>query len=225
MEPMEIVNQVNELRQPTQLANSFNLIFWILMGVNLVIFAIVRSTNSGYIRSLFMTALYNRPLNNNLSERLDLSHFSSILLTLTYFHVLAPIIWMAMHVQDDIYMLYLALILLAMALAKLGLIAFLEFIFYDKRGLQEHRLNHLIFFQIGGIILTPLLIFTHYVSDDYVNLTLLILSGILALLVFVREIQSLIRAIQFRISIFYIILYLCTLEIIPLMVGLRVFVL
>lgn len=225
MEPIEIVRHVNEVNEPILLDDSFNLIFWILMGANLVIFAIVRTTNNGYIRSLFMTALYNRPLNNNLSDRLDLRHFSSVFLTLTYFFALAPIIWKATNIKEHIYMLYLAIILLVLALVKMGFIALLEFVFNDQRGLQEHRLNHLIFFQIGGIILTPLMIFTHYVSADYVNLTLTIFAIIVDLLVLAREIQSLIRAIQFRISIFYIILYLCTLEIMPLMVGFRVFVL
>ena len=225
MKANELIQQVSELGQPVPVDHSFDVFFWILMGFNLVVFALVKTTNPGYIRNLFVTALYNRPLNNNLSERLAIQHYSSILLNLTYFHALAPILLMGVHNSKDRHHFFLALILVGLAVIKMVIIVFLEFILNDKRGLQEHRMNHLIFFQIGGLVLTPILIFTHYISDDYVNLMLIILASIVILLVLIREIQTIIRAIQFRISVFYIILYLCTLEIIPLMVGFRVFVL
>ena len=204
---------------------TFDLYFWILMGFNLIVFALVRTTNPGYIRNLFVTAIYNRPLNNNLSERLEVQHFSSILLNLTYFHALAPIFLMSYQNSNNHYAIFLALILVGLATVKFLFILFLEFILNDRSGLKEHRMNHLIFFQIGGLILTPILIFTHYIPDDYINLMLIILTSIVLLLILIREFQTFIRAIQFRISIFYIILYLCTLEIIPLMVGFRVFIL
>lgn len=190
-----------------------------------MIFAFVRTVNPGYLRVLFSTAINNRQLVNNIREDLNLMRLSAILLNLTYFNALAIILWKAMDSKANVFILILAALLLFLALLKLIVIRVIAFLLNSKSALQEHILNHLIYFQIAGIILTPILLFTHYVPERYVNLTLTILLSLTGLFLVLREFQSLIRALQYKISIFYIILYLCTLELLPLAVGIRVFIL
>lgn len=198
---------------------------WSLMLANIMLFAFVRTVNPGYMRVLFNTAINNRQLVNNIREDLNLMRLSAILLNLTYFNTLAIILWKASESKANLFILIIGAFLLVVALLKLFVIRLLAFFLNSKSALQEHILNHFIYFQIAGIILTPFLIFTNYVPERYVNLTLTILLSIVGLFLVLREFQSLIRALQYKISIFYIILYLCTLELLPLAVGIRVFIL
>ncbi|WP_066756895.1 DUF4271 domain-containing protein [Crocinitomix algicola] len=222
MNSENIIQYVDKVGDAMPITDNFNLAFWVLMGLNLIIIAIVRTTTPGYINALFDTALHNRQLINNLREELNFKRLPAILLNLTYINAVSVIIWMATTQLENTWIYSIALILLASAIVKLLIIRLTVILTNTRIGLQEHFLNHFIFFQVGGIILTPILIFTHYIPASYVNLLLIVLTIIVALLITVRELQSLVRAIQYNISIFYIILYLCTLEIIPLLVGFRV---
>lgn len=217
----EIINYIDTVNEAMPRTDNFNLVFWVLMGFNLVVFAFVRTLMPGYIPALFDTALHNRQLINNLREELNFKRIPSILLNLTYFHTIGILIWLAVEQKNEMAIVTFSLFALGLAIIKLIIIRFTSFVTNVQFGLQEHLLNHLIFFQVGGIILTPILIFTHYIPANYVNLLLIVLAVIIALLIVLRELQSLIRAIQYNISIFYIILYLCTLELLPILIGIR----
>ncbi|MFT5823235.1 MAG: hypothetical protein ACI8ZM_004496 [Crocinitomix sp.] len=225
MEPQDFINEISQLGEPIELTNRFNLIFWALMAFNLIVFALVRTFNPGYLRLLFRTAFNNRQLINNIREDLNLRGITSLLLNLTYFTSVGIIAWKTTH--SDVHDLILILLGAALigAFIKLITIQLLIFFTTSKIGLQEHFINHLLFFQIGGIILTPILIFTQYIPASYREITLISILILLALIIIIREFQSLTRAIQHKISYFYIILYLCTLELLPLVVGIRVFIL
>ncbi|NOQ71647.1 MAG: DUF4271 domain-containing protein [Crocinitomix sp.] len=195
------------------------------MAFNLVVFALVRTLNPGYLRLLFRTAFNNRQLVNNIREDLNLRGITSILLNLTYFTCAGVIAWKT--TRSDIHNTILILVaaLFIGAFIKLIIIQLLMFFTSAKIGFQEHLINHLLFFQIGGILLTPILIFTQYIPTSYREITLIAILILLALIIFIREFQSLTRAMQHKISFFYIIVYLCTLELLPLVVGIRVFIL
>jgi hypothetical protein len=225
VEPQDFINEVSQLGDPIELTNRFNLIFWSLMAFNLIVFALVRTFNPGYLRILFRTAFNNRQLINNIREDLNLRGITSILLNLTYFTCAGIIAWKTTH--SDLHNVILILVgaLFIGAFIKLVVIQLLMFFTTAKIGLQEHFINHLLFFQIGGIVLTPILIFTQYVTASYCEITLISILVVMLLIIIIRELQSLTRAIQHKISYFYIILYLCTLEILPLVVGIRVFIL
>lgn len=225
MQSNEIVEHINTIGESVPIEDGFHPVFWSVMAFNLIVFALVRSLNPGYLQTLFGTAFNNRQLVNNIRENLNLNRPTSILLNLTYFTSLAAIIWRLMKTNQDYFILVFLAAIIVLSFIKLILIRTVSFLINVKIGLYEHILNHLIFFQIAGIILTPILIFTHYVPASYVNSVLIFLLFIVALFVITREIQSLARAVQYKISIFYIILYLCTLELLPLVVGIRVFIL
>jgi|GEM_PF-2053216 len=205
--------------------HTFNYVFWFMMAFNLIAIAFSKTLNRGYLATLFKAALSNRQLMNNVREDIDIWKATSILLNLAYFHCIAIIIWMAIGLKEGLYIFYIALILIGISIVKLFVIRIISFITQGSNGTLEHLHNHFVFYQLGGVILTPILIFTHYVPVSYVTIVLIIIASISGFLLLVREFQSLTQAFQYKISIFYIILYLCTLEIMPLLVGLRVFIL
>ncbi|WP_027419170.1 DUF4271 domain-containing protein [Crocinitomix catalasitica] len=222
MDAIELINNSNELKDSVRIVSQFDPVFWSLIAFNLIIFALVRTVNKGYISAIFSAAVYNRNIANNIRDNIDLRKPSSLLLTLTYFNAFAIIIYDVIPPINSNFILLIAIALLIGFIIKVFLIFTTIKISQTREGVIEHIYNHIIFYQATGIILTILLIFTHYVTNEYssiVNLTLLIIISAALLL---REIQSFTRGIQANISVFYIILYLCTLEILPLGVIFRI---
>jgi len=195
------------------------------MAFNLVAIALSKTFNPGYLITLFRATLSNRQLMNNVREDIDIWKTTSFLLNLAYFNCLGIISWMAIGLKNEFYILYITLILIGISVLKLFSIRLISFITKSSNGTNEHLHNHFVFYQLGGVILTPILIFTHYIPVSYVSSVLLIIVSIVGFLILVREFQSLTQAFQHKISIFYIILYLCTLEIMPILIGIRVFIL
>ena len=104
------------------------------------------------------------------------------------------------------------------------IIRLLGFIFESRDGLSEHWMNHLIYFQLVAVILTPVLALTHFLAQSVQGALFYGFAFFLVTAILVREAQSIIRALRQRVSIVYIILYLCALELIPLIVLIRVLV-
>ena len=177
-----------------------------------------------YISALFNTAIINRQLLQNTQEELKLGSTSSILLTLIYFNNLAIMFTYLAFEAYGIFMLVILGILLAAALVKWLAMWSIMFVGEYRSGVTEHGMNHLIFYQVGGIILTPVLFISHFFPNEiyhFIIIGCLIFAGVLLIY---RDIQSIGRAIKARVSPLYIILYLCTLEIMPLVLIMYAFV-
>ncbi|UKN03635.1 DUF4271 domain-containing protein [Paracrocinitomix mangrovi] len=203
---------------------NYEVIFWICMAINLLFIAIAKTLNQQYISLLFNTAIYNRYLIQNTQEELKLNSTSSILLTITYFLNLAALSSYQLAFGYNEVILYFVGTLLAASLIKWLVMWILIFVTENRSGISEHIMNHFIFYQLGGIILTPILILSHFFNENIhetIVLACLIFAGFLILF---REAQSILRALKARISILYIILYLCTLELVPLILIINVFV-
>ncbi len=222
---MEIKEIIEHLGEGDPINHAFNYVFWLMMAFNLIAIALSKTLNPGYLITLFKAALSNRQLMNNAREDIDIWKTTSILLNLAYFQCLAIISWKILEIKDPIFIFSIGIALVGISILKLIGIRIISFITNSSNGTSEHLHNHFVFYQLGAVILTPILIFTHYVPASYVNIVLLIIASITGFLLLVREFQSLTQAFQYKIPIFYIILYLCTLEIIPILVGVRVFIL
>lgn len=224
MEPHELINSATDLGNTIEVDRSFNIIFWILILVNLICLSASKSLNSSYLKSLFTTGIFNRQLLQNFQEELRLFSLSSFLLTLAYLNCLALILSMyfLQGVASESLMILggVAVVLLL----KFGVMWLTGFFAQSTAGIYEHFLNHLVYMQIAGIILTPLLIFTFYLPPGYRSIAIAVLAIITLLFLFIRELYSLARAVRSRISLLYIILYLCTLELLPLVLVIRAFV-
>ena len=215
MNEVSINSTYENLGQTTFLNDSFEWSFWVFMIFNLVCFALVKSVQNGYFKSLFRTAIINRQLLQNVQEDLKLTKYYSYLLAFTYFTSFACIL---IHFISNSYSEFAIPILgglLSITVLKWLVIWMISFVSKTNSGTTEHILNHAIFFQIGGLILTPILILTHFAPTIYQMAISIGLVAIIVLLILIREIQSLLRALKARIPALYIILYLCTLEMLP----------
>ncbi|MCH2234814.1 MAG: DUF4271 domain-containing protein [Crocinitomicaceae bacterium] len=206
----------------TTISDNSSILFWGLLIFNLIIYAIVLTNNREYFRTLFSTVVFNRYLLYNSQEVMKMENIRSRLLSFTYFTSLAACALRFIS-GDDLSIVLAALVLLGGTLLKFSVMWGLGFISKTKDGIIEHQLNHQIYFQTSSLLLSVVLIFTFALDNEQSFIVLWVILGILILGLVIREIQSLIRAVTAKVSVLYIILYLCTLEIVPLLVILRVF--
>lgn len=224
MEPVEYINKVNYVGSEQLTASNFDWIFWTLIGFNFIAIAFVRTVNTTYLSALFRTSIYNRQLYQNTQEDLRLNSVGSIVLTLAYFNCVA-LIGSNFLINAKNYFPFIALVgICLIILFKYLAIKILGVLTETKDGLTEHWMNHLVYFQISGLFLTPILFFTHFLPQTFQPQIMLGLAALVLVMIVVREVQSFIRAIRLRLSLVYIILYLCTLELIPLVVTIKALV-
>lgn len=224
MEGIDFFHTTNQLQDTVGFSNGFNGVFWGMMLANLICFAIARTTQPAYIGTLFTTGIYNRMLMQNIQGDFKINSLASTVLTLSYIIGVSALVMLAGYFKFSLQSLIIPLLVTGYIVLKLGTIKLLAYVTQTQNGLNEHFLNHLIFFQISALTITPILIFTHFLPDEIQGLVLIVTISILGFITFVRDIQSLIRAVRANISIFYIILYLCTLELLPFVVILHALV-
>lgn len=84
--------------------------------------------------------------------------------------------------------------------------------------------NIFLFNNVAGLILLPIVTLTYYSHLFDPAVYMWIAGAVLALTFLLRVIKSLIMgANEARVPVFYIFLYICTLEISPVLVGVRLF--
>lgn len=105
-------------------------------------------------------------------------------------------------------------------LIPLGVVSFLT----GNRSIKKENVYNLFLIpQFFGIIFLPIIIIGHLNAELMIPMTWLFL-GLTGLLFFYINIRGIVFAFQQGISLYYIILYICTLEILPLTVLFYAFV-
>jgi hypothetical protein len=100
---------------------------------------------------------------------------------------------------------------------KLFLFKFLDFVLLSKKKFQEYSYNIFIYNKICGIAFFPL-IFAIPFTSNYISIILIKISFIILIIMyFFKILRGIQISIQIRLSFFYLFLYLCALEIIPLL--------
>ncbi len=217
---MKSIEPISNLGEGIALTSTMDTVFWFLMGFNLVVIAIVQTLHPHHIKDLFLVT-FSKTTGNSLPE---LGRFTSVLLNFTYLTCLGVIVTKYSNQTNELILLFILLGILGVLFVKLIFIRILALLANTKKGFLDHINNHFIFFQIGGVILTPVLLFTYSAPTKYADNVLIVIAILLAILILVREFKSILTALEYKISILYIILYLCTLEILPLVIGVRVFI-
>jgi hypothetical protein len=121
------------------------------------------------------------------------------------------------------YMLLLNIIMIY-SLVRVALLRFTGFLFVKYNLFAEYIHNSFVVNKGTGIVLFPVVITAHYFPFPFVSTVLI--SGLIILLI--SFILKSIRAYQIikrkDVVLFYLILYLCTLEFLPLLLGYKVII-
>jgi len=101
-------------------------------------------------------------------------------------------------------------------LLKYSLTSALGYIFKTKGFTREYTANNIFYNSLTAILVVPMLLFSIYSTTPMI---LYFASGIILILYFIRIFRGFLIAIELRTYSFYqIILYICTLEILPVFV-------
>jgi hypothetical protein len=212
-----------------QLRNGFDN-DWMVIVFCLVVAALawIRVAFPRKHKQIINTFLYNRFVRQAMREELVLSHGSSIALTISFI-LIAGLFLMQLHnweflgfhlFADTGFVLYIKLCLLLTAIyaVKVLLMQFLQFLVRNDSGLQEYIFNTFLINKVLGMLLLPMVIGIAYMPSVaapvlfYTGLTLIGITYIY------RVFRGFVAAITNNVSNFYLLLYLCTLEILPLIV-------
>lgn len=107
---------------------------------------------------------------------------------------------------------------------KILIVRMIGFIFQNQKEVKEYSMMIFLFCNIAGLFLLPIVVCIAFVKD--VSPLYFIYSGlgIYVLLLFVRVLRGIIIGINStRVSKFYLFLYLCTLEILPFVIMVKLF--
>ena len=105
-----------------------------------------------------------------------------------------------------------------------GLIRLIGNIFEDSASVQLYLTNNHLFYFVGGILLTPLLLFVYYAGAGQTT-ALYIAIGIISIVLtirFIRGIQLILT--NSKTSKLYLFYYLCILEIVPILVMAKIII-
>jgi hypothetical protein len=177
---------------------------------------------NGFIRSSSVAAMYR--------EEYSLTSRISLLLLLNYLLMFPLFLWQVAGFFGaspdglDGFLTIVGVILLVY-FVKIISTRILGNVFQVKEATSEYVYNILLFNKTIGLLLFPiclLLAFAHQIPSEFLIWPGIVLICLILIYRFLRVI--LIGAANSSISFFYIILYLCTLELIPFVVIFKVFV-
>lgn len=206
---------------------------WILITLLLCIslFAWIYYSSSKRIKQIFNAILSNRSI-NQLSRDGDLfKERITIPLTLNYLVTFSLFVFFIIHhfanlKVNNLFTVFSFFKLLALisllVLVKWSITSFIGFVFKNNNASNILLLNGLIFNIVIGIMLIPLNIFL-----IYTNLSIsanILYFGIFTILIInaIRYYRNIIIGISYsKFSQFYLFLYLCTLEILPLLIIIK----
>ncbi|MFQ5334441.1 MAG: DUF4271 domain-containing protein [Flavobacteriales bacterium] len=191
----------------------------------------IRVKTPNYLPDLFRSVLkrdYERYAFSNISYE---ARMPGILLVINYICAMTFFAcitalnhkWTEFSTMDYSMYIYIVLAVLAYYLVKISLILLCGLLFEAMPVVKNQLFILMTFIKISGIILLPMLI--AFLIVPYVPGTSIEIAGagMLSLLFCARLLKTFQIARNNGISVSYIIVYLCTLEILPLVVLLKVF--
>lgn len=196
-----------------------------VIGVILLALLLIRYTR-GYLSQLFTLVISHKAAQKQY--RSNLQNFNRILLMLMLFSIVPATIFITYVLNSfpnqlsiDIgYELFIVVgaFLLAFSVLKSIILSIAGVLTYEERLIQELRYNGRIFVGVWGITVLPFIILLT-VSDNHEDKLILfyIIVGLCILLYILYLIRSLQLFISEKVSTFFWILYLCTLELLPVL--------
>ena len=202
-----------------------NWIFWILLA-GFVVLTMVRYYHEKRLR-LFGSSIFKRSAAIQLIRESPIySHRSFFPMLLIYIISITLLIFQSVEITSPgstegiktllVFLEFLG-IYVAFSLVKILVIWLISVTFKNKETAKEYIQNILIYNLVTGILLLPLLLLIIY---TYHELFLYLAGGLVLIMIFLRFIRGIaIGLSDSKFSLIHLFLYLCTLEILPLLVA------
>ncbi|MCK4664650.1 MAG: DUF4271 domain-containing protein [Bacteroidales bacterium] len=208
---------------------------WIIYSIILIFVLIswVRIFNSKYFKNIIKST-YNYQISKRLfDEKNAVSQRTSFILNIVYILGVSLFSFLAFNYFNfklldfsdfETFMIFIVFFI-TIYVIKLIFLKILGFVLLSTKEFSEYIHNVFIFNKFFGFFLIFLIIAIPFINENVRYF--LILSGIISFIIiyFFRVIRGLLICIKINLSIFYLILYLCTLEIFPMLILYKIFIL
>lgn len=206
----------------TSKENGSHFYLGILLFVAFVVLAFVRTSNNKAIISLGVLFLTATNVDQRLKETMRLSSFSSIGLLLNYFlvsFVCNMLLFESIGLFSAVTNLWLSL-LIPVSLFVIQFIPIYVFLFISGTNfpIVSFSANTLIGLQLNGLIYT-LIALVWILNPQWSFVLMMLFTVLLFLFAVARIIKNSYLVLTEGVAWYYIILYFCTLEILPLFVA------
>ena len=194
-------------------------IFFVLLLVSFFLIALLKGLYWKHAKLLFMGVFAQRYANQFLREE---NAFTERVNAITFFLMSINFALIILKITQSVELLSVGLILIYVSgffLFKIGLIKLLGFILKTKDLSKLAVFFSMLFDRTLGFILFPLVVLLYFFSFE-VSTIVLVISFVLFLILILMKLFWLwkIGTNSFGLPQFYIFLYLCTLEIFPLLI-------
>ena len=183
------------------------------------------TTLASAVSSFQMSAKLFRERNvlvRRVSIVLDFIYF--VMLSILVYELITHFNWVTSSLsQFNLYMLLLNIIIIY-SLVRNTLLRITAHVFLQRSLFSEYIHNTLVINKGTGIVLFPIVITARYFPFPLISLVLVIGLSILILSVIWKSIRAYQIIRRKNVVLFYLILYLCTLEFLPLLIGYKVII-
>lgn len=196
------------------------ILYFLLVGF-LILLAYVRAYENTYLQELFR-AFSDINFIEHLKRQGKLKYrLGNFVLDLIYLGTISIFIF-KIQFSGVLTIGQVFLWVLGYLVIKIIFAALVGIIFYGYNGVKLF-VNHLmVFYRIVGVILLPLVFISAFLEKPYQQMILGFLGGLLLLLLMARIGRSLIQVkVKLNYGLFYNFLYICTVEITPLIIVLK----
>lgn len=207
-----------------------------MLGVMLVVLFLVGYVRFRYSKSfadLFSSIVNLNKLREIMRQELVITStasqillVSSLLSVAMFFYLIIKLFSLLPLLNLTGFLLYLAILagLVSIYAVKFLFLNFIQKIYGGDFTLNEYNYNVNLFLKVAGLILIPIVIILAFTSSLNPKILAYIGLGLFLSSLLWRYGRGLQNALQSRISIFYIILYLCAFEILPVLAIAKIIV-
>jgi hypothetical protein len=203
---------------------------WIAMiglGISFALLALSKIGTNSLLSIFFKIIFKNNSILKIINEEYALTNFSSFILFLNFILTTSLLTYLSfLHVQIDInnkLIYFLPLFPIYIFLWPLLWFHLIGIVSKESKVFNENKKNAIVLSQITGFIFSFLLLIWTF-NLRFSNLFMIVFILIVLLLWLFKIFRGIIFSFQHGVAWYYIILYFCTLEILPLILFLNIII-
>jgi hypothetical protein len=191
-----------------------------------IILALITLVDPYYLQELFLSAFKTSHLFTLLQEGRFGLNFVNLLLDSIFILMFSILIQVEFFPDKPSLFIWIAVFSLGFFFLKIILIQIAAYIFFDKTDALLHVLMNLLFSRLMAIILLPLMFCTLYQASFPLTLLAELIIGFLLFMYIIWLLKLLVKMkIEGISGVFYLFLYLCAIEISPVLILIKDFIL
>ena len=198
------------------------------LGVIFFVFLIILFVKTLFNR--YYTGYFQTAFNYQLSFKLlrDKNVFQSrfnLILNLIYLVVISIFIYQIlfyfnkMDIPDKRLFFYIITVFLTITVSRYIVLTLVGEIFNAQKLYKEYIFHLFMYNKILGLVLTPIVFIIQYIPDNFRTFFVAVGLLLITVSVFIKLFRGFTIIVKKDVLLFYVILYLCTLEILPILIG------